>query len=262
MQNLTLGQYFHSNSIIHTFDPRTKFLALFALVFIVSTSLSIIVLIMQFILLALIVVFSGIPFSVYYKQAKVFIIIIGFTFVLHSLFTDGNPLFTLPFVNLAITEEGLKLGVYFCSRLLLIIGFSLTLILTTNPTDMVNGLEKLFRPLKKIGIPSEKFSVLIGITVRFIPILFEEAERIKAAQLSRGADFKGSLKSKLNSISAMVIPLFISVFRRAENLALAMEARGYTGNNDRTYYKKLNFKSKDKIVLTVIYLFVTANFLL
>ncbi|MFC1513580.1 energy-coupling factor transporter transmembrane component T family protein [candidate division KSB1 bacterium] len=251
-QNLTLGQYYPANSFIHKLDPRTKFLTLVPIIVIITIVKNIFPLIAVFASLLLLIWMTKVPLSMYFRQVKIFLYVVIITFLFHIFLTEGNVLFSIPFVGWNITSEGLYLGAFFGSRLLLMVLFSLILMLTTMPTDLTDGIQKLFRPLKKIGFQTDKFALMLGITIRFIPILFEEAERIKKAQISRGATFEGGWYSKLQSLASIIIPLFISVFKRADALALALDARGYPGKHERTYFNDSAFRTPDLIAFVFV----------
>ncbi len=258
MHNLTLGQYVTGSSLIHGLDPRTKSLILLILVFLTMTNWSAGILVFLYTLLIIFFYISRVHLTVYVKQLQVFLLIFGLTFFLHALFTKGDVIFNIPYTGLEITYQGLRSGTFFSARLFLIVAFSVVMMVTTSPTEMVSGIEKTLRPLKKTGIKTDRAALLLGITIRFIPILFEEAERIKTAQISRGADFKGSIVNRIRGISSLVIPLFISVFRRADTLALALESRGYPGNTERTYFYESRFGKNDLRALILISLTAAA----
>lgn len=198
------------------------------------------------------IVLSHVPLADYTRQMRPFLLIIAATALLHMLLTAGEALVTIPVVSLAVTREGLAAGTLFGVRLLLMIVFSLVFMFTTSPSDMTDGLEKMVRPLQKVGIPAERFALMLGITFRFIPILFEEAQRIQRAQVARGVDLSGNLIARIRNVSSIVIPLFISVFHRADALSLSLEARGYGIGERRTHFRKLSMKSADYAVLGTV----------
>ncbi|MCP4727557.1 MAG: energy-coupling factor transporter transmembrane protein EcfT [bacterium] len=243
-------------------DPRTKSLTLIILVLLTMTNWSAGILVFLYSLLFFFIYFSRVQITVYFKQLKIFFLIFGLTFFLHAFFTQGSTFVRIPLVGLEVTYEGLKLGAFFSARLFLIVAFSIVMMVTTSPAEMVSGIEKTLRPLKKTGIKTDRVALLLGITIRFIPILFEEAERIRTAQVSRGADFKGSIYNRIKGISSLVIPLFISVFRRADTLALALESRGYPGNTERTYYYDSDLGKHDFLAITLIMLTATIIYLI
>lgn len=261
--NLTLGQYYPCNSFIHRLDPRTKFLSLIPIILAATATRNIFILVGLFLFLAILVGLSKVPVAIFLRQIRLFIWIVGITFILHAfLTTGGTELVKIPFAGLKITSYGLYSGLFFGLRLLLIISFSLVMMFTTAPTEMTDGIEKMLRPLKRIGWQTDKYALMLGITLRFIPILFEEGDRIRKAQISRGAHFEGSIYSRMHSLASIVIPLFISVFKRADVLALALEARGYPGRGNRTYYRDLRFKLADLVAFIIVFVITTGVFLL
>ena len=267
LHNLALGQYCPCNSIIHRLDPRTKFLTLIPLILATTflktaASRNIFIIVGLFFFLAFLVGLSKVPVTLFLRQLRPFIWIVGVTFILHAFLTDDTVGLKIPVIGFNIAYEGLYLGLFFGLRLLLIISFSLVLMFTTAPAEMTNGIEKLLRPLKRIGWKTDKYALMLGITLRFIPVLFEEGDRIRKAQISRGAHFEGSIYSRMHSLASIVIPLFISVFKRAEVLALALEARGYPGKGNRTYYRDLRLKLADLGAFFIVFIITSGVFLL
>jgi len=261
LQNLTLGQYCPGGSPVHRLDPRTKVLALIPVIVGITVKSSPVLLGGYSLFLAVLVLLSRVPFRLFVRQVKPFLWLIGLTLVLHALLTKGSVLFHLPVAGLAVSREGVYYGFLFGLRLLLLIAFSLLLMFTTAPTEMTDGIEKLMRPLKRIGLPADRYTLMLGISFRFIPILFEEAERIQKAQNARGADFEGNIIARIHHIGAVVIPLFISVFSRADALALALEARGFTIGVRRTHYHEMHFRLPDGIACIIVAALTTGVFL-
>ncbi|MFC1728713.1 energy-coupling factor transporter transmembrane component T family protein [candidate division KSB1 bacterium] len=261
LQNLTLGHYYPGTSLLHRLDPRTKLLALIPLIISVTVNQDVSILIGLCCLTAVLVLSSGVPVRLFLTQLKTFFILIGVTILLHAVMTAGRALFTLPLIGLSVSGEGLRIGLFLGFRLLVLIVLSLILMFTTTPVGMTDGLEKLLRPLKRLGLPSDKFAMMLGISFRFIPILFEEADRIRKAQIARGAVFTGSIMSRIKNSVSVVIPLFISVFHRANSLALALEARGYGSRAERTYYADLRLKGIDCAALMVVLLVIVTVFI-
>jgi len=182
-----------------------------------------------------------------------FLWIILITFFLHIIFTDGRILIQIPGIGFNITYEGFYNGTFYGFRILLLLAFSNLFMLTTSPIDITDGMELLFNPLKKLKIPIDKFALIISISLRFIPTIFEETERIKKAQVARGAGIEKSIIKRLKKITTIIIPVFISIFRRADELAVALETRWYPPIGKRTYYRDINLKTKDFLVLFAIF---------
>lgn len=261
-QNLALGQYCPRKSLIHRLDPRTKFLSMIPIVIAITVGRNFLTLLGFLVFLSIVIRLTNVPFAHFFRQLKIFVWIVIFTFFLHSFFGEGNPIFQIPLVGFAVTEDGVSKGLFFGLRLLLMISFSVIVMLTTSPTDMTDGLEKLLRPLKKAGLQPDRFALMLGITLRFIPVLFEESDRIKKAQTARGVHFDGKIVSRVKNLASVVIPMFISVFNRADSLAMALEARGYPGSGSRTYYNDLQYTTYDIFAAVIVLCISTGAFLL
>jgi len=258
LKNITIGQFFPGNSIIHRMDPRTKLILVFLFVvgiFLVKSFIGY-VMIGAYIFFAIAI--CKIPFKYMLKGLKPIFIIVLFTLVLNILMTPGENLLW-SWRRITIYEEGVRMGVYFAVRLILLVLGSQILTLTTSPLALTDGLETLFKPLQKIGMPVHELAMMMTIALRFIPTLLNETDKIMKAQMSRGADFEsGNLVSRAKSLVPVMVPLFISAFRRADDLALAMEARCYRGGEGRTRMKKLTFTGADVITTLVFILFVAS----
>lgn len=253
MRNITIGQYIPGESLIHRLDPRTKIIATFlfiALLFLVDTFIGYAC---GAVLILLSVILSRIPIKFILRGIKPLAVIIVLTLSLHFFMTDGRVIFQLGFIK--VTEEGVVRGLMMGSRLvLLVIGTSI-LTLTTSPILLTDGIESLLKPFKVIGVPAHELAMMMTIALRFIPTLVEETEKIMKAQMARGADFEsGNVFQRAKSLIPILIPLFINAFRRADDLATAMEARGYRGGEGRTKFRVLKFTHQDGFTL----LFVTA----
>ena len=250
--NVTLGQYFPGNSFLYKIDPRTKLLltvALIVLVFIVQGFVG-------FGLLFLFVIWCALSTKVglkyMLKGLKPLYFIIGLTFVLNLLLQhDGETLVKVAFVH--ITTGGLRMALFLAIRLMLMVLCSQVLTLTTSPIALTDGLESLLRPLSKIGFPAHEISMMMSIALRFIPSLMEETDKIRRAQMARGADFEsGNLLARAKAMVPLLVPLFVSAFRRADELATAMEARCYRGGEGRTKMKQLKYGWHDAVALVAI----------
>ena len=245
LSNITMGQYYPTDSIVHRLDPRVKILLTIA--FIVGIFL---VHSLWGYALALVFVYfmarlSHVPFKMLMRGLRPLRFILVLTFVLNLFFSgDGTILWQWSFIT--ITHEGLSRAVHYCLRLLfLVIGTSL-LTLTTSPVSLSDGLELLLSPLKVIRFPAHELAMMMTIALRFIPTLLEEADKIMKAQMARGADFEsGNLLARAKAMVPLLVPLFVSAFRRADELAMAMEARCYRGGKGRTRMKQLKTSSVD-----------------
>ena len=258
ISDITLGQFFPGESIIHRLDPRTKIIL--AIIFIVSvflasTPLAFLVLIL---FTALMIAVSTISFKVILRGIRPIIIVLIFTAIINVFMTKGASEPLVAFWIIEIYKEGIIRAVFMAIRvIILIVGTSTLLTYTTSPIALTDGIESLLSPLKKIGIPVHLFAMMMTIALRFIPTLVEETEKIMNAQKSRGADFSsGGLIKRAKALIPIIIPLFVSSFKRAEELATAMECRCYRGDKNRTKLVKLSYKLRDLawFLLTAIFL--------
>lgn len=249
LKDITLGQYFPGNSFIHRLDPRSKLLFLILYIvalFLVKTWVG------YAIVLALLITASAIAKikpSALFRGLKPLTIIIIFTAVINLFYyKEGQVL--VQFWVLTITSEGVLRSVYMVLRIMLLVCGTFLLTYTTTPMSLTDGLELLLEPLKKIKVPVHELSMMMSIALRFIPTLIEEADKIMNAQKARGADFEsGGLISRARALVPLLVPLFISAFRRADELATAMEARCYNGGVGRTRMKTLKMKASDWLIL-------------
>lgn len=249
ISDITLGQYFPGKSPIHTLDPRTKLiLTVFYItgVFVSNNPLSFVIL--TAVTLTLIFM-SGISFKTLWKSIKPILIILLFTATINIFMTvgEGDPLVDLGFAK--IYTEGIVKAFFMAYRVAIVImGTSILLTYTTTPISLTDGIESLLSPLKKLNVPAHAFAMMMSIALRFIPTLVEETEKIMNAQKSRGADFaNGTLAQRAKALIPILIPLFASSFKRAEELATAMECRCYRGDSNRTKLVKLEYKAGDYI---------------
>ena len=245
MLDITLGQYYPGNSFIHRLDPRTKILTTLILVVAVFLANSAIGYGALCAMVLFIIAISGLPFMLVLKSVKPLLFIIVLTLVLHSLMGRGDHvLYQWGIVK--VTEEGLRLGVQMAMRLILLLMISSILTFTTSPIVLTDGIEALLRPFRAVGVPAHELAMMMTIALRFIPTLMEETDRIIKAQTARGADFSsGNLLARAKNMLPILVPLFISAFRRADDLAIAMEARCYRGGEGRTRMHQLAYRSGD-----------------
>ncbi len=254
--DITIGQYYPVRSLVHSLDARVKILAV--LVYIITLFLvdSFIGYAVVALILASVIKASKVPFKFMVKGIKGIILILVFTAVINVFSTKGeNVLFTLGIFT--GTMEGVILAIKMVIRLtMLIIGSSL-LTLTTSPIELTDGIEYILKPFKKIGVPSHEIAMMMSIALRFIPTLLDETDKIMKAQQARGADFEtGNIIQRAKSLIPILVPLFVSAFRRAEELAMAMEARCYHGDENRTRMNEMKLKSKDITALVLVVLYI------
>lgn len=257
IRDITIGQFYPVDSVIHRLDPRVKLFA--TMIYIVSLfsfqGVAGLVLITAF--LVTVIRLSKVPFRFMTKGLKAVIILLLFTSLFNLFGTPGEITFWKWGV-LQITDTGILNAIIMTVRLVyLILGTSM-MTLTTTPNQLTDGLETALRPLNKIHVPVHSIAMMMSIALRFIPILIEETDKIMKAQMARGADFeKGNLLQKAKNMVPLLVPLFVSAFRRAEDLAMAMEARCYNGGEGRTKMKPLRYKKSDYVAYAVMLLFLT-----
>ena len=251
LTDMTLGQYYPGNSFLHKMDPRAKILCtmiFICAIFLANNPWSYLVVTL---FTALCVSLSGVPFRLIVKAVKPLWVILVFTLVIHLLTTPGTEIFRLGPVK--ITEEGVRNGVFMTLRLVFLIAFSSLLTYTTSPIVLTDGIEALLMPFRRFGVPAHELAMMMTIALRFIPTLLEETDRIMKAQSSRGADFTaGNIWQKAKSMVPLLVPLFISAFRRADDLATAMEARCYRGGEGRTKMHRLVYTGNDRIAFAAV----------
>ena len=252
IRDITLGQYYPGNSWIHKLDPRVKIMATILFVvalFVVKDFIGFGVAVVG---LAAVIIISKVPFSFIVRGLKPIFLIIAFTFILNLFMIRGEVL--VSFWVFSITKEGLRTAVFMAVRLILLIIGSSLLTLTTKPISLTDGIESLLAPFKRFGLPAHELAMMMTIALRFIPTLLEETDKIMKAQMARGADFEsGGIIQKAKSMVPLLVPLFTSAFRRANDLAMAMEARGYHGGEGRTKMRPLQYHRQDRIAyLTMI----------
>ena len=245
LKDITLGQYFPGNSPVHRLDPRTKLIVLVAYIVALFMASNWVSYGICFGFLAVCIWISKIPVKSIVRGMKPLVFILVFTGVLNIFFTGGENVL-VSFWAITITTEGLVRAVFMVMRILMLITSTFLLTYTTSPISLTDGLESLLSPLKRIHVPVHELSMMMCIALRFIPTLIEETDKIMSAQKARGADFEsGSLMKRVKALVPILVPLFISAFRRADELATAMECRCYQGGDGRTKMKLLRYKRFD-----------------
>ena len=245
LKDVTLGQYFPGNSPVHLLDPRTKILILVAYIVALFTAANWVSYAVVFVFLAVAVAISKIPLKSLLHGMKPLMFVLIFTGILNVFFTTGDKLL-VKFWILSVYWEGIIRAFFMMIRIFMLICGTFLLTYTTSPISLTDGLESLLDPLKKIRVPVHELSMMMCIALRFIPTLIEETDKIMSAQKARGADFEsGNLVQRVKALVPILVPLFISAFRRADELATAMECRCYQGGDGRTKMKLLRYKQRD-----------------
>lgn len=255
LRDITLGQYYRTESVIHALDPRVKIVGTFSFIISLFLVKNFIGYVIAGLFLVICIKLSNVPPKFIFRGMKAIFFLLMITMVFNLFLTPGEPL--VSFWKIQITREGLKLAIMMGIRLVFLITGSSLMTLTTTPNNLTDGLEDLLKPLKKVRVPVHEISMMMSIALRFIPILMEETDKIMKAQMARGADFEsGSIMNRAKSLVPLLVPLFISAFRRANDLAMAMEARCYRGGEGRTKMKPLVYKRMDIYGLAIIFGYV------
>ncbi len=257
IRDITIGQYYPVDSVLHRLDPRTKLFGTMA--FIVSLFLAdhILSYVVATVFLAVAIRMSRVPLSFMVRGLKaiVFLLLISVSFNL--FLTDGEEIFHIWILR--VTKEGVRMAGFMAVRLIYLVVGSSIMTLTTTPNQLTDGLEKSLGFLKKVKVPVHEIAMMMSIALRFIPILVEETDKIMKAQMARGADFEsGGLIQKAKSMVPLLVPLFISAFRRATDLAMAMEARCYHGGEGRTKMKPLRYAPRDRVAYAAFAVYLAA----
>lgn len=258
LKGITIGQYLPGDSFIHNIDPRIKILITVLLIvtlFFIQTFYGYILLL---VILYIIVRISNIPLKTILRGLKPLWFLIAFTLILHVFFTKGGGVI-LSLGPISIERFGVRQGVFMASRLALLVMNTSLLTLTTSPIALTDAIEAILSPFKRIGVPAHELAMMMTIALRFIPTLLEETDKIMKAQMARGADFEsGNLFQRAKALIPLLVPLFVSAFRRADELAMAMESRCYRGGEGRTRMKILKSATKDYISLGGVALLLVA----
>lgn len=254
IQNITIGQYYPVKSPIHSLDPRTKIICVFLFIITLFFAHDYYSYGSALVVSLLLIFISRVPLKTLLKGLKPIIIFVVITALFHIFLTPGTEIWRWKLLK--ITKEGLNQAVFTACRLILLIAVSSLLTLTTTPISLTDGMESLLGPFKRIGLPAHELAMMMTIALRFIPTLLEETDKIMKAQISRGASFSsGSLVKRSKALIPLLVPLFISAFQRAEELALAMEARGYHGGEGRTRMRALKMQLIDGVSFGLMLMF-------
>ena len=258
IRDITIGQYYPAPSPVHRLDPRVKIIC--TLIFLVSLFVqnSLLGYAVATIFLMIVIKASQVPLKFMLKGLKAIVILLLFTVVMNLFLTKGGETL-VHFWIFTITEQGLRVSVFMAIRLIYLIVGSSLMTLTTTPNSLTDGIESVLKPLNKINVPVHEIAMMMSIALRFIPILLEETDKIMKAQIARGADLEsGNIIQKTKAMVPILVPLFVSAFRRANDLAMAMEARCYCGGEGRTKMKPLIYEKRDYLAYTfsIFYLVV------
>ena len=251
LNDLTLGQYLPTDSPVHRLDPRTKLCGTLFVMIVLMLINNLLIYPLVFLWLFGVMRMALLPFTTVMRNIRAFRWLLAITFVAHACFTPGHPLEMAGTTVPGITIEGLVQGTLFTSRLIAVMLAAAVLMLTTAPIEVADGLESLLNPFKRIGVPAHELAMMMVIALRFIPTLVEEAERLQKAQTARGADFTGNPFRRAHKLMSLLVPLMLSAFRRADELAVAMESRCYRGGAGRTQFRELCLTRSDYLAMTL-----------
>ncbi len=260
LKDITLGQYFPGDTVVHRLDPRTKLIATVLYIVALFCANGIVGYGTVALSLLLAVKLSRVKFKALVRGLKPVLFIIVFTAVLNLFFTPGSPIFEWGI--LSVTREGVFTALSMMARITLLIMGTFLLTYTTSPIALTDGMESLLNPLKKLRVPVHEFAMMMSIALRFIPTLIEETDKIMSAQKARGADFEsGNLFERAKALIPLLVPLFVSAFRRADELAMAMECRCYHGGEGRTKLRVLRYEKRDGVTIA-LYALLAAGIIL
>lgn len=262
MEKMIFGRYIPGDSIVHRLDPRSKLLFVFAFIVVVFLANNVVTYSILLGLTLFVILLSKIRVYFLINGLKPVIFLMIFTLVLHLLMTKEGPVI-LDLGFLKIYEGGLRQGIFISLRFLMLVFMTSILTLTTSPISITDGLETLLNPFKKFKLPVHELALMMSISLRFIPTLMDETSKIMKAQMARGSDLSaGSIKERLKAVVPLLVPLFVSAFKRAEDLATAMEVRGYRGGEGRTKYRQLKWTAKDTAILIMLVIIALVLFML
>ena len=255
LKDITIGQYYKEDSLIHRLDPRVKLFAVLIYVITLFMHKAPATYVMSLLFLIITIKISKVPVKYILRGLKAIAVILLFSVMINMLFIPGKPV--IQFWIISISAEGIRTTIYLGSRLIMLVLGTSLLTFTTTPNELTDGLDKSLGFLNKVGVPVHEIAMMMSIALRFIPILLEETDKIMKAQIARGADFEtGNIIQKAKNMIPLLVPLFISAFRRANDLAMAMEARCYHGGDNRTQMKPLRYESRDYISYVVMWAYL------
>lgn len=252
MEKMIFGRFLPGDSPVHKLDPRSKLIFVFAFIIIVFLANNTVTYAMLLAFTLLIVLVSRIRLYFLINGLKPVLFLMIFTFLIHIFMTkEGDLLFQWKFIS--VYEEGVRQGIFISTRFLVLVFMTSILTLTTSPISITDGIEVLLNPLKKVKVPVHELALMMSISLRFIPTLMDETDKIMKAQMARGSDLSsGPIKDRIKAVVPLLVPLFVSAFKRAEDLATAMEVRGYRGGEGRTRYRQLKWDMGDTLALFLL----------
>ncbi|KMY33720.1 cobalt ABC transporter permease [Lysinibacillus xylanilyticus] len=252
MEKMIFGRFLPGNSPVHKLDPRSKLIFVFAFIIIVFLANNTVTYALLLAFTLLVVLISNIRLYFLINGLKPVIFLMAFTFLIHIFMTkEGAIVFEWKFIT--IYEEGIRQGIFISIRFLVLVFMTSILTLTTSPISITDGIEVLLNPLKAVKVPVHELALMMSISLRFIPTLMDETDKIMKAQMARGSDLSsGPIKDRIKAVVPLLVPLFVSAFKRAEDLATAMEVRGYRGGEGRTRYRKLKWDMSDTFSLVLL----------
>lgn len=254
MEKMIFGRYIPGDSFVHKLDPRSKLIFVFAFIVIVFLANNAVTYSLLIVFMLFVIFVSKIKLYFLINGLKPVLFLLIFTFLIHILFNkEGDLLLDLSFIK--IHEEGLRQGIFISIRFLVLVFITSILTLTTSPISITDGIEVLLNPLKKLKLPIHELALMMSIALRFIPTLMDETDKIMKAQMARGSDLSaGPIKDRIKAVVPLLVPLFVSAFKRAEDLATAMEVRGYRGGEGRTRFRQLKWDGGDTFCIIVLVL--------
>lgn len=260
VRDITLGQYYPGESFLHRLDPRSKIILLIAYLVIIFCTFNYLSLLLVTIFTALVIAVSGVPFKTYLKSLKIVITIVIITSILNLFYGTGEPIWQWWIIS--VTANGINRAIFVTIRIICLILASSCLTFTTSPTDLTDALERLLKPLNKIHFPVHEVSMMMTLALRFVPTLLEETDKIMQAQKARGADMEaGNLFTRIKAMIPILVPLFVSAFRRAYEVATAMECRCYNGGSGRTRMKVIHMTKRDAVGFIGVALIIIGVFI-
>lgn len=262
LEKMIFGRYVPGDSFVHKLDPRSKLLFVFLFIIAVFLANNTVTYALLLLFTLLVIFVARIRLYFLFNGLKPILFLIVFTLLMHFIFTkEGALLFEWKFIK--IYEEGIRQGIFISVRFLVLVLMTTVLTLTTSPISITDGMETLLNPFKRLKLPVHELALMMSISLRFIPTLMDETDKILKAQLARGSDLtSGTIKERIRAVVPLLVPLFVSAFKRAEDLAVAMEVRGYRGGEGRTRYRQLHWQRGDTFVIILFVLLVAALFLL
>jgi energy-coupling factor transport system permease protein len=258
LEKMIFGRYVPGDSFVHRLDPRSKLLFVFMFIIAVFLANNTVTYALLLAFTLLVIFIARIRLYFLFNGLKPILFLIIFTLLMHFIFTkEGALLIDWKFIK--IYEEGVRQGIFISIRFLVLVLMTTILTLTTSPISITDGMETLLNPLKRIKLPVHELALMMSISLRFIPTLMDETDKILKAQLARGSDLtSGTIKERIRAVVPLLVPLFVSAFKRAEDLAIAMEVRGYRGGEGRTRYRQLNWQWRDTLVIVLFLVLVAA----